>query len=65
MDTPTLNDELDNTYVVGFQGRLVHCSTIKDALAIKRAGAVLAGGYVEETPEQLCRLVGVLRQYSL
>jgi hypothetical protein len=50
---------------VGFQGSLIHCSTIQDALAIKLAGAALAGEVIDETPEQLYRLAGVLRWYDL
>jgi hypothetical protein len=64
METPT-TDELGNTYLVAFQGCLIHCSTIQDALAIKRAGAALAGDCDAKTPEQFHCLAGVLRWYGL
>jgi hypothetical protein len=52
-----------DTFLVALKGRLVTCTSLKDAIAIKTADAMLRDGD-SSTASELYRLAGVLMRYD-
>jgi hypothetical protein len=52
-----------DTFLVGLQGRLVKCTSLADAVAVKTADALLRDGD-SSTPSELQRLACVLMRYD-
>jgi hypothetical protein len=54
-----------DAFIVAFEGRLVECVSLDDAIAIKQSGAILSQGAPHDfSAAELNRLAGVLARYG-
>jgi hypothetical protein len=61
-----MKSEGGDTFVVAFQGRLVECFSLEDAIAIKTAGDILADFTTPDaSAAELSRLSVTLQRYDL
>jgi hypothetical protein len=63
MSCPGVAAERD-VFLASFQGELIECATILDAVAVKTADSILAGRFTASRPRQLERLAAVMSRYG-
>lgn len=61
-----MESDVCDSFLVGYQGRLISCASLADAVALKLAGQILdEPGQPDATLRELLQLVDVLAAYDL